>query len=67
MGADIRGNGPLLAREGCWLRSSRCNIEGNCVELKHGRNGVVLLRDSKGAGATLSFAGAPWSTFLRSL
>jgi hypothetical protein len=66
MGADIRDIGSVFPRE-VWLRSSRCNIEGNCVELNLGRNGMVLVRDSKGAGATLSFAGTPWTRFLRTL
>jgi hypothetical protein len=66
MSADIRDIGSVLPRE-VWLRSSRCNIEGNCLELNLGRNGVVLVRDTKGAGATLSFAGAPWSGFVRTL
>ena len=66
MSVDIRDIGSSFPRER-WLRSSRCNIEGNCVELNHGENGVVLVRDSKGAGATLSFAGTPWSDFLRTL
>ena len=66
MGADIRDTEPIVARAG-WLRSSRCNIDGNCVELNLGGNGVVLVRDSKGAGATLSFAGGRWTSFLRTL
>jgi Domain of unknown function (DUF397) len=66
MSADIRGIGSIVPGAG-WLRSSRCNIQGNCIELNLSGNGVVLVRDSKGAGANLSFAGAPWSTFLRTL
>jgi hypothetical protein len=65
MSADIRDIA-TVPREG-WLRSSRCNVQGNCVELNLATFGVVQVRDSKGAGATLSFACSPWATFLRTL
>ena len=66
MSADIRDIGTIFPREG-WLRSSRCNVQGNCVELNLATFGVVQVRDSKGAGGTLTFAGAPWTAFLRTL
>lgn len=67
MSADIRDIRLALPKEG-WLKSSRCNLEGNCVELNLDTVGLVRVRDSKGCGDTvLAFAGAPWSAFLRAL
>jgi hypothetical protein len=67
MGADIRGSRPIVPRDG-WRRSTRCNIQGNCVELNLGTAGAVLVRDSKAAeGVRLEFAAPSWATFLRTL
>ncbi|MFL6145864.1 MAG: DUF397 domain-containing protein [Labedaea sp.] len=65
MGHNINSAGPEIAGDR-WIRSSRCNPSGNCVETNRGP-AVVSVRDSKaGSAATLTFERASWSTFVTS-
>lgn len=51
-----------------WFTSSRCSPTQNCVELNLCVTGLAHVRDSKGeTEAILTFAGAPWVTFLRAV
>lgn len=49
-----------------WIKSSRCGPQDNtnCVELRHGPDGSVAVRDSKSGDDVLLFATAPWVAFL---
>jgi hypothetical protein len=63
MEANINRADPATTLSG-WIRSSRCNLNGNCVETNRDAS-TVSVRDSKaGSAATLAFNQASWATFL---
>jgi len=51
---------------GGWHKSSFSSLEGNCVEVLHDRQGMlVLVRDSKDRdGPILVFTGDEWVAFV---
>lgn len=49
-----------------WIKSSRCNLGKNCVELSRDAT-TVAIRDSKGGAANfLRLGPAAWTSFLAS-
>ncbi len=57
-----RSNRPPVELFGPWLSNTG---EGNCVEIAHGPEGWVGVRDSKdeGAGPVLRFTAEEWAAF----
>ncbi|WP_084504420.1 DUF397 domain-containing protein [Actinoplanes sp. N902-109] len=48
-----------------WRKSRRSALQSNCVEIAHGRDGSVHLRDSKDPhGGILTLTSAGFSAFL---
>jgi Domain of unknown function (DUF397) len=65
--ADTQPYGVSLANSH-WRRSTRCKINGNCVELNLGMTGLVAVRDTKShTSIVLTFASADWTIFLRTV
>jgi hypothetical protein len=57
-------NAPDLS-QALWRKSSRSNVQANCVEVAFAPEAVAV-RDSKNAdGPVLAFSGAGWGAFLR--
>jgi hypothetical protein len=54
---------------GSWSKSSFSNPSGNCVEVKIGNHGKVLVRDSKdnGDGPELSFSLDDWALLIQEI
>jgi hypothetical protein len=54
------------ARHIAWLRSSRCSINGSCVEVANLADGRVMVRDGKAAedSPLLVFSGEEWNAFI---
>lgn len=49
----------------CWVKSSRSQANGNCVEVAGLSEDLIKVRDSKHPkGTVLRFAAADWDTFV---
>lgn len=57
-----RSNPPQVEMFGDWMSAT---AEGNCVEVAHGPEGWVAVRDSKdeGHGPVLRFTAGEWASF----
>lgn len=46
-----------------WKRPSTCGSAGNCVEVAHDEDGLVLVRDTRRPSVILRFTDAEWTAF----
>ena len=57
----------MTSAEPRWLKSTRSDNDGNCVEVAGNLPGVVLVRDSKDrSGPMLTFRPDTWRAFVAS-
>jgi Domain of unknown function (DUF397) len=70
MAAQPIGNSSReLAPGTAWQRSSRCDINGSCVEVGHMAGGDVCVRDGKigAASPVLAFSQDAWRDFVSAM
>ena len=63
-GAD--SSNPLMSGAPTWRRSSRCEMNGSCVEVARLADDVIGVRDGKigAASPVLAFGGEQWRAFV---